>query len=49
MPLEELTRTLRLLGVGEPHRGYGHHSSEEIAEILLAHFSIEHVRDGERS
>lgn len=40
MTMDELTRALRELSIGEERRGYGHHSSEEVAELLLEHFDI---------
>ena len=41
MTLDELTRALRELSIGEEKRGYGHATSEEIANLLLDHFDIE--------
>lgn len=40
LDLEKLTLALRILGVGEPLRGYGQATSEDIAEKLLANFDI---------
>lgn len=40
LDVDKLTLALRMLDIGEFKRGYGHASSEEIAEKLLEHFTI---------
>lgn len=40
MTVDELSHALRSLGIGEEKRGYGHATSEELAELLLDYFDI---------